>query len=49
MLLVKPALNFPDGPWITLLEKAYMRFDECLERVNVLKADLLRGARSDSQ
>lgn len=27
MLLAKPALNFPDGPWITLLEKAYSLFD----------------------
>lgn len=27
MLLVKPALNFPDGPWVTLLEKAYSLFD----------------------
>jgi len=27
MLLAKPELNFPDGPWITLLEKAYSLFD----------------------
>ena len=27
MLLAKPALNFPDGPWISLLEKAYSLFD----------------------
>lgn len=28
MLLAKPALNFPDGPWITLLEKAYKLLDD---------------------
>jgi hypothetical protein len=25
--LAKPALNFPDGPWVSLLEKAYRLFD----------------------
>lgn len=27
ILLLKPALNFPDGPWIPLLEKTYILFD----------------------
>lgn len=27
MPLAKPALNFPDGPWVSLLEKAYRLFD----------------------
>jgi hypothetical protein len=27
MRLAKPTLNFPDGPWITLLEKAYSLLD----------------------
>jgi len=27
MLLAKPTLNFPDGPWISLLEKAYRLLD----------------------
>jgi hypothetical protein len=27
VLLVKPALNLPNGPWITLLEKTYSLFD----------------------
>jgi hypothetical protein len=27
MLLAKPELNFPEGPWKTLLEKAYGLFD----------------------